>query len=60
MFADKETIITNILVVMFLVAVCTIIFGATIVRDAVVVGFGIVMLLLFFCFLYKGNRYLLR
>jgi len=51
MFADKKTIMVDILVFIFLVAVCSIGYGGF-VRDVVIVGFGAVILLLFFCLLW--------
>ena len=56
MFADKETIIADSLVVMFLAAVCSIIYGIF-VRDAVIAGVGAVVLLLFFFLLRVIKRF---
>lgn len=56
MFADKETMIADILVVMFLVATCTSIYGGF-VRDAVIIGVGAVVLLLFFCLLWGFKKF---
>jgi len=50
MFADKETIIVDILVFVFLVACCTVAYGCF-VRNVVVIIYGMIFLL-FLCFLW--------
>ena len=56
MFADKETIIADVLVFIFLLSICTLAYGGF-VRDAVVIGIGVVALLLFFCLLWVIKRF---
>lgn len=55
MYTDIETIVTDILVVMFLVSVCTIIYGS-IIRYPVAVGVGAVLFLLFIFHLWIIKR----
>lgn len=56
MFEDMETIVTDILVVMFIASICTIVYGSF-VRDAVAVGVGVVLFLLFIFHLWIIKRF---
>lgn len=44
MFADKKTIITDILIVMFLIAICSIIYGGFVQNIAAII-YGMIFLL---------------